>query len=159
MGKEFDEKMLTQVLNPSSKAYKELQKVIPDIAARKVINNVKICLTPGATDCTAKGSYFIADQVLVKIETNSVGVKKIVDMVVVEVKLTAKTLTTTGQDTAAKSIGNSLALRTTRQADADKVELPVKINPGDAITLNKFVKIFGDDAGEAAGAIIHIPKG
>lgn len=157
MCEEFKGKMLTQVLNPSSKAYKELQKVIPDIADRKVINNVKICLTPGATDCTAKGSYFIADQVLVKIRTNSEGVREIVDMVVVEVKLTEKTLTTTGQDAAARSIGNSLALRTMREVGADKLLLDVGINAGDALSLNKFIKLYGDDAGEAAGAIVHIP--
>lgn len=142
--------MLTSVKTRAGKAYKELEKLVPDLAERKLISQMQFCLPGKMPPCSAKGEYFIADQVWVKYNEFD----EIVDMVIVDTKLSQNTALTKGQNIARQQAGNgSLAYKpkSTILKDIDNNDLPSEIKQGQQIQIKAFYKMYGDGNNQFKG--------
>ena len=95
------------------------------------------------TPCSKEGEFFIADQVWVKFDSD----KEIVDMVIVEVKLSEGTPPTKGQ--AIASGAGSLVYKPVepRIRDLNEVLLPTPITTGTTIIKGSFLKLYSDGNG------------
>ena len=148
LGKEFEAKMLREVLDPSSNVYAKLKQVIPDLADRKVLQQVQFCVPGKTVPCNAKGEYFIADLVFVKYNNRG----KVVDMIVADSKLSLETSLTGGQTLAKNGVGGVLNVRTQSiTTDATGASLPAGISRDQNITINGFYKVYGDGTGNFLG--------
>jgi len=100
-GKEFELAILNKIKTRIGKEYEALKKLVPDLDDRKLVEQMHFCL-PGLTPpCNKQGEFFIADQVWIKYDEFD----EIVDMVVVETKLSQNTGLTTGQTLAQQQAG------------------------------------------------------
>ena len=100
-GKEFELAILNKIKTRTGKEYEALKKLVPDLDDRKLVSQMHFCL-PGLTPpCNKQGEFFIADQVWIKYDEFD----EIVDMVVVETKLSKNTGLTTGQTLAQQQAG------------------------------------------------------
>lgn len=143
-GRIFENSMLNAVKNKNSREYIALAEKVSDLGERKLLSQVQFCLPGFEPPCTAKGEYFIADQVWVKYD----DFDEIQDMIVVDAKLSEGTSLTSGQTTAKNQVGNDVGLRYKENYPIDndilEVELPSDINQGDEILIVGFYKMFGD---------------
>ncbi|MFK8271314.1 hypothetical protein ACI76L_09950 [Capnocytophaga stomatis] len=142
--------MLATVKTKMGKAYNELKKLIPDLDQRKLISQMQFCLPGKTPPCSAQGEYFVADQVWVKYD----DFDEIVDMVIVDTKLSEKTAFTTGQKLAQQQAGKGkLAYKPQSSIvkDLDKNDLPKKIEQGQEIEIKAFYKMYGDGNNQFLG--------
>lgn len=148
LGRKFESKILNDLLDKSSAAYKRLNELVPDLADRKVLSQVQFCVPGKTAPCNAKGEYFIADAVFVKYDSRG----RIVDMVVTDSKLSQATNLTSGQTLAKNGVGNSLVVRSLEiSQDVNKVDLPSPLSSGTSVQNSAFFKIFGDGNGNFSG--------
>ena len=111
---------------------------------------MQFCLPGKKPPCSAQGEYFVADQVWVKYD----DFDEIVDMVIVDTKLSKKTAFTTGQKLAQQQAGKgSLAYKPveSRVEDIDFKKLPKKIGQGQQIQVKAFYKMYGDGNNQFIG--------
>lgn len=149
LGRKFESKILTDLLDNASDAYIRLKQLVPDLADRKVLRQVQFCVPGKTVPCNAKGDYFIADIVFVKYDSRN----SIVDMVVADSKLSQATNLTSGQNLAKNVVGGKLSVKSVlKDVDANGVALP---NNGIAqrteIQLDSFYKIYGDGSNAFVG--------
>ncbi|MFJ1377558.1 hypothetical protein ACILPE_10410 [Capnocytophaga canimorsus] len=106
---------------------------------------------PGKTPpCSAQGEYFVADQVWVKYDEFN----EIVDMIIVDTKLSEKTTLSAGQAMAKQQAGKgSLAFKPQipKELDEFDVRLPAKIEQGQKIQVKAFYKMYGDGNNQFKG--------
>ncbi|MFK8296577.1 hypothetical protein ACI760_10370 [Capnocytophaga canimorsus] len=107
---------------------------------------------PGKTPpCSAQGEYFVADQVWVKYDEFN----EIVDMIIVDTKLSQNTALTKGQNIARQQAGNgSLAYKPKEIKSVDEItdtDLPKKIHQGQQIKIKSFYKMYGDGNNQFKG--------
>jgi hypothetical protein len=142
-GRTFEKDMLDQMKNRSGPAYTSLALKVTDIGERRLLSQVQFCLPTFPTPCSKEGEFFIADQVWVKY--NQAG--QIVDMVIVEVKLSSNTPPTKGQGIA--SGAGSLVYKPVepRSFDFNGLRLPSDITTGTSITKISFLKLYSDGNG------------
>ncbi|CEN46356.1 hypothetical protein CCAN11_1050003 [Capnocytophaga canimorsus] len=149
-GDEFEKAMLAAVKTRTGKAYNELKKLVPDLDQRKLISQMQFCLPGKTPPCSAQGEYFVADQVWVKYDEFN----EIVDMIIVDTKLSEKTTLSAGQAMAKQQAGKgSLAYKpqSTILKDIDKNDLPKKISQSQEIQLKAFYKMYGDGNNQFKG--------
>lgn len=149
LGRKFESKILTDLLDNTSDAYKKLNQLVPDLADRKVLSQVQFCVPGKTAPCNAKGDYFIADAVFVKYDSRG----RIVDMVVTDSKLSQATNLTSGQALAKNGVGGKLSVRSgKRTRDAADDLLPNGgISQNTEITIKDFYKVYGDGKGVFQG--------
>ena len=142
-GKEFELAILNKIKTRIGKEYEALKKLVPDLDDRKLVEQMHFCL-PGLTPpCNKQGEFFIADQVWIKYDEFD----EIVDMVVVETKLSQNTGLTTGQTLAQQQAGKgSLFYKPTnaKKTDINDILLPKEIKQGTGIKLKDFYRLYGD---------------
>jgi len=142
-GKEFELAILNKIKTRIGKEYEALKKLVPDLDDRKLVEQMHFCL-PGLTPpCNKQGEFFIADQVWIKYDEFD----EIVDMVVVETKLSQNTGLTTGQTLAQEQAGKgSLFYKPTnaKKTDINDILLPKEIKQGTGIKLKDFYRLYGD---------------
>ena len=142
-GKEFELAILNKIKTRTGKEYEALKKLVPDLDDRKLVEQMHFCL-PGLTPpCNKQGEFFIADQVWIKYDEFD----EIVDMVVVETKLSQNTGLTTGQTLAQQQAGKgSLFYKPTnaKKTDINDILLPKEIKQGTGIKLKDFYRLYGD---------------
>ena len=142
-GKEFELAILNKVKTRIGKEYEALKKLVPDLDDRKLVSQMHFCL-PGLTPpCNKQGEFFIADQVWIKYDEFD----NIVDMVVVETKLSQSTGLSTGQTLAQQQAGKgSLFYKPTnaKKTDINDILLPKEIKQGTGIKLKDFYRLYGD---------------
>ena len=143
IGKEFELAILNKVKTRIGKEYEALKKLVPDLDDRKLVEQMHFCL-PGLTPpCNKQGEFFIADQVWIKYDEFD----NIVDMVVVETKLSQSTGLSTGQTLAQQQAGKgSLFYKPTnaKKTDINDILLPKEIKQGPGIKLKDFYRLYGD---------------
>ena len=143
IGKEFELAILNKVKTRIGKEYEALKKLVPDLDDRKLVEQMHFCL-PGLTPpCNKQGEFFIADQVWIKYDEFD----NIVDMVVVETKLSQSTGLSTGQTLAQQQAGKgSLFYKPTnaKKTDINDILLPKEIKQGTGIKLKDFYRLYGD---------------
>ncbi len=122
-------------------------KKIPDLNERKLISQMHFCLPPHKVPCTAEGQYFIADQVWVKYDEDGV----ILDMIIIDTKLSSKSGITDGQVIAKQNVGSSLMFKRNEAHEVNQAveggDLPAKITQGTDIPLSKFYILEGNGTG------------
>ena len=142
-GKEFELAILNKIKTRIGKEYEALKKLVPDLDDRKLVEQMHFCL-PGLTPpCNKQGEFFIADQVWIKYDEFD----NIVDMVVVETKLSQNTGLTIGQTLAQQQAGKgSLFYKPTnaKKTDINDILLPKEIKQGTGIKLKDFYRLYGD---------------
>ena len=143
-GKEFELAILNKIKTRIGKEYEALKKLVPDLDDRKLVSQMHFCL-PGLTPpCNKQGEFFIADQVWIKYDEFD----EIVDMVVVETKLSQSTGLSTGQTLAQQQAGKgSLSYKAEIPKINDEimnVRLPKSIDRGTQISIKAFYKLYGD---------------
>ena len=143
-GKEFELAILNKIKTRTGKEYEALKKLVPDLDDRKLVSQMHFCL-PGLTPpCNKQGEFFIADQVWIKYDEFD----EIVDMIVVETKLSQNTGLTTGQTLAQQQAGKgSLSYKAEIPKINDEimnVRLPKSIDRGTQIPIKAFYKLYGD---------------
>ena len=142
-GKEFELAILNKIKTRTGKEYEALKKLVPDLDDRKLVSQMHFCL-PGLTPpCNKQGEFFIADQVWIKYDEFD----EIVDMIVVETKLSQNTGLTTGQTLAQQQAGKGSLFSKVNNSisqDINKVKLPRDIKQGTGIPLKSFYKLYGD---------------
>lgn len=142
-GTDFEIAMLNKVKTRSGVEYEKLKELIPDIEQRKLISQMQFCVPGKSPPCSAKGEYFIADQVWIKYD----DFDDIEDMIIIDAKLSEGTALTSGQTSAKNHSGKgSLAYKPidSKIKDENFQDLPTKINQGDEIPILGFYKLFGD---------------
>jgi len=143
-GRTFENLMLKAVKNKNSVEYKRLASSIRDLDQRKLLSQVHFCLPGFDPPCTAKGEYFIADQVWVKYDARG----RIQDMIVVDAKLSEGTNLTGGQTKAKNHVGSDNGLfykqKEIIKKDVLNSKLPFDIEQGQEIKITGFYKIYGD---------------
>ena len=143
-GKEFELAILNKIKTRTGKEYEALKKLVPDLDDRKLVSQMHFCL-PGLTPpCNKQGEFFIADQVWIKYDEFD----EIVDMVVVETKLSQSTGLSAGQTLAQQQAGKgSLSYKAEIPKINDEimnVRLPKSIDRGTQIPIKAFYKLYGD---------------
>lgn len=111
---------------------------------------MQFCLPGKTPPCSAQGEYFVADQVWVKYDEFN----EIVDMIIVDTKLSEKTTLSAGQAMAKQQAGKgSLAYKTQKSKDLDefKTKLPKEIEQGEQIQVKAFYKMYGDGNNQFIG--------
>lgn len=149
LGRRFESKILNDLLDKSSAAYKRLNELVPDLADRKVLSQAQFCVPGKTAPCNAKGEYFIADAVFVKYDSRD----RIVDMVVTDSKLSQATNLTSGQTLAKNGVGGKLSVKSLlKDVDASGVALPNNgIAQGVEIQLSGFYKIYWNGSNSFIG--------
>ena len=111
---------------------------------------MQFCLPGKKPPCSAQGEYFVADQVWVKYD----DFDEIVDMVIVDTKLSKKTAFTTGQKLAQQQAGKGkLAYKSkiAKESDEFDIKLQKKIEQGQEIEIKAFYKMYGDGNNQFLG--------
>ena len=139
--------MLNQVKNRNSIEYKALAEKITDLDQRRLLSQVHFCLPGFSPPCSAKGQYFIADQVWIKYNARG----RIEDMIVVDAKLSEGTQLSSGQTLAKNHVGSEQGLyyKQVENIEIDNLnrKLPEPIKQGDEIKILSFYKMYGDGNG------------
>jgi hypothetical protein len=144
-GRDFEISMLNFIKARTGAAFNKLATLVDDLADRKLLSQVQFCLPNKPVPCTAAGDYFIADQVWVKFDAND----RIVDMVILDTKLSQGTGFSTGQTAAKNHVGDNLTYKPNviREFDVNGLRLPSNISQGQSIKIKSFYKLYGDGAG------------
>ncbi|MDY3883816.1 hypothetical protein [Porphyromonas somerae] len=149
-GREFETLVLNRIKTRSGEEYNALKALVPDLDDRKLLNQIQFCLPGFSSPCSEKGQFFIADQVWIKYDER----ERVVDMVIVDVKLSEGTAFTHGQTIAKQNEGNvALTYKpiVPKATDINNNKLPHIINQGDMLPLKKLYKIYGDGDGKFIG--------
>ncbi|MFT6320283.1 MAG: hypothetical protein ACJAT4_001206 [Granulosicoccus sp.] len=141
-GRDFETNLLAIIKTRTGVAYNALKNIVPDLDNRYLLSQVQFCLPDLSPPCNNKGEFFIADQIWVKYDTDG----DIVDMVVVDSKLSQGTSYSPGQIIAKNNVGGDLNYKpgVVRMVDELGQNLPSNISQGDPININAFYKAYGD---------------
>ena len=93
-GRDFETYIKGQLAYTDSKVYQDLLFEVPDLADRTILYQVYFCIN-NSSNCNDAGTYFIADFVLVKKNTDMTY-----DIIIVDTKLSANTNLTQNQSNA-----------------------------------------------------------
>jgi len=149
LGKQFEIDMLNRIKTRIGEEYAKLLTLVDDLGERRLLSQVQFCLPGFDPPCKKAGEFFVADQVWVKFDANN----NIVDMVIVDSKLSKDTGFTTGQNAAKNHVGGKLSYKpnSPREFDIDYQRLPSDITQGTEIEIKSFYKLYGDGNGNYLG--------
>ena len=141
-GKEFELAILNRMKNRAGAEYEKLKTLVSDLDDRYLISQMQFCLPGLSPPCKNQGEYFIADQVWIKYDVDG----DIVDMVIVDSKLSKGTNFTPGQTLAKNNIGGTLNYKPFESItlDINDSPLPQQIFQGTSIKIEAFYKAYGD---------------
>ena len=110
---------------------------------------MQFCLPGFTSPCSEKGQFFIADQVWIKYNSQN----DIIDMVIVDTKLSKTTAFTYGQAKGKNGVGGKLTYKPNdiKTYDALNIRLPEEIKQDDEIPLRAFYKMYGDGRNKFIG--------
>ncbi len=148
-GKDFELDILTKMKTRSGPEYAALLDKVPDLDDRYLLSQVQFCLPGLSPPCTIKGEFFIADQVWIKYDSDG----DLVDMVIVDSKLSQGVNLTPGQTAAKNNVGGDLNYKPGETVDKDDLDefLPTEITQGTSINTSAFYKVYGDGDGTFVG--------
>ena len=141
-GKEFELELLNKMKTRTGIEYVTLRNIVADLDERRLLSQVQFCLPGRSPPCSMKGEFFIADQIWVKFDEFD----EVVDMIVVDAKLSRGTNLTPGQTAAKNHVGGDLNYKPLKTIEFDEVgdKLPNEISQPRAIRLKGFYKAYGD---------------
>ena len=141
-GKDFEFDLLNKMKTRLGVEYNKLKQLVPDLDDRYLISQMQFCLPGLSPPCSKRGEYFIADQVWIKFDDEG----DILDMVIVDSKLSQGTNFTPGQIAAKNNVGGNLSYKPSSpiERDANDQLLPTSIGQGAEINTQSFFKAFGD---------------
>ena len=144
-GKDFELDILTKMGTRSGPEYAALLDKVPDLDDRYLLSQVQFCLPGLSPPCTNKGEFFIADQVWIKYDSDG----DLVDMVIVDSKLSQGTNFTPGQTAAKNNVGGDLSYKPISSLEFDDLgnQLPTPIVQGTNVNTSAFYKAYGDGNG------------
>jgi hypothetical protein len=142
-GKDFELDLLNKMKTRSGVAYNSLKDRVPDLDDRYLVSQMQFCLPGLSPPCINKGEYFVADQVWIKYDEEG----DIVDMVIVDSKLSLGTNFTPGQAAAKNYVNGNLNYKSNNTIAVDDLGeiLPLNgITQGTGLKLKSFYKGYGD---------------
>ncbi|WP_373549033.1 hypothetical protein [Haliscomenobacter sp.] len=125
-----------------SAAYQALKNKVPDLDSRAILSQVQFCIKE---NCINKGEYFVADLVLVKEVDDGFG-GKVLDVVIVDTKLSATTNLTPNQKVA-DGLG-ALKIKSFSGSSINGRTIPEDFSSGNTVVKNgKILKMYNDSSG------------
>lgn len=141
-GKAFEKAMTEALKDIGSAAYQALKNRVPDLDSRAILSQVQFCIKG---DCINKGEYFVADLVLVKEVDDGFG-GKVLDVVIVDTKLSATTNLTPNQKVA-DGLG-ALKIKSFSGSSINGRTIPEDFSSGNTVVKNgKILKMYNDSSG------------